>query len=225
MKTQYLKILEKYFNREMNSEEVSEFEKMLEKDRQLQSAYREYLLIMDSLQDNELLDFRSKLKEIRDEHYRKRIGGYFLNQNFNWMWMAALLIVIICMTVVTTMIISRLDTPAPVLASESKPVLSDLSLLEIELGRFIPRNLNFILQTPKDSSIVDYHGSLWFSWQVDSVSALNFELISRNGTIVFDSRGPVKSPYHFARPMKEGLYVFRFRDHQYSIFHGVIYLK
>ncbi len=225
MKTQYLKMLERYFNQEMEPGEKIEFERMMENDAELRSAFREYQLILESLGDHDMLDFRAKLREIRDENYRKRIGGFFLNQNFNWMWLAALLVVIICLTVVATMLIYRMEFAAPSLAVNAEHQLPDASLLEMELNRFTPRNLNFTLESPKDSSIIDYPGYLLFSWKVDSVSALNFELIGSDGTIVFDSRSPVRSPYLFEGVVDEGLYVFRFRHGRFSIFHGLIYLR
>jgi hypothetical protein len=225
MKTEYLQLFEKYYNEEMDPAEKSGFEKSLSSDPELERAFREYEIAMEAIRDKDLLDLRAKLKELRDDRDRRKLRGRFLNYNLNWMWLAALLVVIICFTTILSLLIVGWQENQRNMMAQGADARSGNMALEAEINRYESRNINFSLVAPKDSSIVDFNRDLVFSWTNDSVEALTFELISRNGQVAFRTRRPVSSPFVLNRPVPEGFYVLRFRWDDKSVFHGVLYLK
>ena len=78
MKTNYLQVLEKYFNGEMTPEEMSELEQNREKDPGLNDAFREYEQVLESLRDIETLELRRKLKELREQDMKSGRRSRFI---------------------------------------------------------------------------------------------------------------------------------------------------
>ncbi|MFO7614674.1 MAG: hypothetical protein R6W71_08565 [Bacteroidales bacterium] len=226
MKTKHLKILEQYFNGEMTPAEMASFEESLETDPELNASFREYQLITEALGDQDTMDLRSKLKDIRKEHRLGKSGRDFLSQNNNWMWLAALLVLMICFTIVLSLLVRVENQRKQLIAKENMPVTSRFSQLDLELMKYDTRNRNLLtLESPKDSSIIDKHPGLVFRWQTDTTLFLKLDLISRDGSVVFTTRQNIESPYYLPGVFPEGFYVFRFHDDTYSYYQGVMYLK
>jgi hypothetical protein len=225
MKTEYLQLLEKYYNDEMDSADRAGFEKALSADPELARAFREYEIAMEAIRDKDMLDLRAKLKELREDRERRKQGGRFLNYNLNWMWLAALLVVIVCFTTIVSLMINGWQENQRYMLAQGIDAQKSNAALDAEINRYESRNINFVLLAPKDSSIVVFNNELVFHWTNDSVEALTFELISRNGQVVFKTRRPVTSPFVLKHPVPEGFYVLRFRWEDKSVFRGVLYLK
>lgn len=225
MKTKHLKILEKYFNGEMTPAEMDSFEASLQLDPDLNASFLEYKLITEALGDRETMDLRGKLKDIKDEYKRAKFGRDFLSQNNNWIWLAALLTVVICFTIILSLFVSTENQRKRLAVFNGSRVTNQLSVLDLELMKYGIRNNHFKLESPKDSSIIDRGADLLFKWQIDSVLSLKLDIINRDGIVVHTTRKRIDSPYLLTKKFPEGFYVFRFRDERKSYYQGVMYLK
>lgn len=225
MNTKYLKVLEKFFNDELNDAEKAEFEKSLTIDPGLNAAYREYLQILEALRDKESLDLRQKLNEIREESIRSGRGQRFLEQGNNWIWLAALLIVVICITFVASQLIETRRLKAEYSSIAKTEVITGFSELDKELVKFGMRNENFVLELPVDLPILNNHTQLCFEWREDSSSLLILDIINGSGKIIFSTKKGVTSPYCIRKKIPGGFYVFRFRNQTQAFYQGVIYLR
>ncbi|MBW6459877.1 MAG: hypothetical protein K0B08_04825 [Bacteroidales bacterium] len=226
MKTKHLKLLERYFNGEMTPAEMVSLEESLHSDPELNAAFREYQLITEALSDQDTIDLRGKLKDIRDEYNRGRSGRDFLSHNNNWVWLAALLVMVICFTIVLSMLISVENQRKQLLTMEHVQFTSRFSYLDLELMKYGSRNHDLItLESPKDSCIFDRSPGLVFSWRTDTTLSLKLDIISRDGMVVFTTRQNIESPYYLPGVFPEGFYVFRLRDDSISYYQGIMYLK
>ena len=225
MKAKHFDLFERYYNGEMEPGEKASFEESLAGDPALNAAYQEYLSIYEALGDRETLDLRTKLKEIREENSRIRKGNNFLSQGYNWLWMAALITVIISFTTIISLMIKRMDArdgyTAEITAME-KPSLSEL---DRELLRFDQRQIEFNVDSPRDTIFFDRKDPLVFRWSVDSTEPIMLELIDWRGKIVFSSGLSVKSPYIVDKRLPAGFLTFRFRTETETFKLGFIYLR
>jgi hypothetical protein len=225
MNTKYLKKFEKYYNDEMEPEERATFEQSLEADPDLKSAYREYLDIYDAIADKETLDLMIKLKEIRKDNAKKNRGANFLSQGYNWLWMAALITIIISLTTIVSLMIRRLEAKEKYAYELSAPVNQDMSNLDRELTRFNQRQIEFNLESPKDSVFLNRKNPVLFKWNVNSTEPLILELIDWQGRFVFSSGGPVESPYLVKKKLPGGIIAYRFRTETEAFRLGFLYLR
>jgi len=225
MNTNNLKQFEEYHNGEMGPEEKALFEKQLSQNPSLNAEFKEYLSVYEAISDSDTLDLRIKLKEIREENARGKIGGNFLNYSNNWLWVAALLTIIISFTVIVTLLISRPDVNSQVLA-DFNPVETEVhSALDRELIKFEQRNMDFRIESPNDELFHSRKDPLIFKWAVNSPDPLILELIDWEGKIVFSSGKAVESPYLVGKKLPGGIMVYRFRTHKESYFIGFLFLK
>jgi hypothetical protein len=225
MKTKYLKLLEKYYNDEMEPAEKASFEESLSQNPELNAAYKEYLSIYEAIRDQETLDLRVKLKELRGERNRNNNGADFIMNSRNWLWLAALITIIISFTVIVSLLITKADWKDQA-ASEIKSVeINDYNGLDRELMKFKQRKTNFMLESPKDSIFHNRKDPVLFQWTVDSTNLLILDLIDWEGKIVFSSGKPVVSPYLVKKKLPEGILVYRFRSETESYYLGFLFLK
>ena len=225
MKTKYFNQFERYYNGEMEPEEKASFEKSLLSDPDLNQAYQEYLSIYDAIRDKDSLDLRIKLREIREENSRKRKGTDFLNQGNNWLWMAALITVIISFTTIVSLLIKQLGPKEQYAYEIVTDPNQDNSNFSRELTKFEQRNMDFKLESPKDSFFLNRKNPLLFIWTVNSTDPLILELIDWRGQIVFSSGQPVESPYQIKKNLPGGVMVYRFRTETEAYHLGFLYLK
>lgn len=225
MNTKNLKQFEEYYNGEMGPEEKALFEKQLSQDPSLNAEYKEYLSVYEAISDYDTLDLRNKLKEIREENARGKIGGNFLKYSYNWVWMAALLVVIISFTVIITLFISRPDVDSQVLANFNPVVTEVHSALDRELMKFEQRNMDFIIESPGDELFHSRKDPLIFKWTVNSPDPLILELIDWEGKILFSSGKTVESPYLVKKKLPGGIMVYRFRTDKEAYYIGFLLLK
>jgi hypothetical protein len=225
MKTNNLKLFERYYNGEMDPDEKDSFEKSMSEDPELDASYQEYLSIYDAIRDKETLDLRIKLKEIREENARKRKGKDFLSQGNNWLWMAALITVIISFTIITSLLITR-SRPNEQFAFETiQPYNPDYSAFDRELIKFEQRNVNFKLESPKDSIFLNRNNPILFKWSFNATDPLILELIDSSGRIVFSTVKPVESPYTIDKNLPYGIMVYRFRTETEAYSLGFLYFR
>jgi hypothetical protein len=225
MNTKYIKQFEKYLDGEMDPEEKAMFEESLLNNAEKHSSFMEYQSIYEALGDQDTIDLRIKLKEIREENAKKRNSADFLGHGYNWLWLAALITVIISFTVITSLLIAKVKSDEQ-LAFELNPMeIEKYSALDRELLRFEQRNIDFKLESPGNSIFINRKDPLVFKWTVDSTNPLIFEVIDREGKIIFSSKKPVKSPYLIDEKLPVGMLVYRFRTAIESYHIGFMFLK
>jgi hypothetical protein len=225
MKTNDLKLFERYYNGEMDSTEKAAFEKSLTEDLELNASYHEYLSIYEAIGDKETMDLRIKLREIREQHARKKKGRDFLDQGNNWLWMAALITVIISFSIITSIIISRQHDKEQFASEFIIPEYKEMSDFDRELMKFGMRNMEFKLESPVDSIFLNRKNPITFKWTVNSSNPLIIELIDYKGRIVFSTVDPVGSPYKINKPLPGGIMVYRFRTEKETYHLGFLYLR
>ena len=225
MKTKYFKLFEKHYNDQMGPDEKSSFEKALSEDPEMNEAYKEYLGIYEALGEQDTIDLRLKLREIRDEEKKNTRKNDFFSQGYNWLWMAALITVMISFTTITSLLINRSAQKEEYAYEVVSPGMHDLNALDRELIRFEQRKMDFSMESPKESLILNKKNPLLFKWSVNSTDPLILELIDWKGQIVFTSRKPVESPYIINAPLPPGIIVYRFRTATEAYYLGFIYLR
>lgn len=225
MNTKYLKILEKYHNGEMEPSEKASFEESLTHNPELNAAYQVYLSIYEAIGDNETLDLRRKLKELRHGTNRDNNGTDFIMRNRNWLWLAALITVIISFTVIISLMITKTDWKEQSASGTNAIEVYDYNGLNRELMKFTQRKTDFKLESPKDSVFHNRKEPIIFKWTVDTTSPLILDLIDWEGKIVFSSGKPVTSPYLVKKKFKEGVLAYRFRTETESYYLGFLFLR
>lgn len=225
MNTNNLKQFEDYYNGEMGPEEKASFEESLLKDPALNASYNEYLGIYEAIADQDSLELRIKLKEIREENARKKNSSDFFGYGYNWLWMAALLTIIISFTVIVSIMITRVDNEDKFVSASNAIVLPAYSALDIELKRFEQRNVEFNLESPKNVISYTRKDPLLFRWTVNATNPLILDLIDLDGHIVFTSGKYIESPYILNKKLPEGMLVYRFRTESESFSIGFLYLR
>jgi hypothetical protein len=225
MKTKYLKQFEKYHNGEMEPSEKASFEESLTKDPELNASYVEYLSIYEAIGDKDLLDLRIKLKEILEENARKKDSPDFFMHGYNWLWMAALITIIVSFTVIISLMITSGDKGGQFASGISVPESNGYSALDKELKRFEQRNVDFKLELPKDPIAHNRKDPLLFKWTVNSTNPLILDLIDLEGQVIFSSGKAIESPYLVIKKLPDGMIVYRFRTETESYFLGFLYLK
>jgi hypothetical protein len=226
MKTKHFKLFEKYYNGQMTPDEKAEFDKSLASDPGLNTSFREYLSIYEALSDQDTLDLRNKLKEIREENSKNSNAPDFFGQGYNWLWMAALLTIIVSFTIIVSMLIVNVDRDKQRIVELLPQVSSpEFSLLDRELMRFEQRNSDFKLESPLEPIVYKDKGTIKFQWTISISDKLIIDIIDWNGTIVYSSGKPVASPHTVKKKLPEGIMVFRFRTETNAYFLGFLFVK
>lgn len=225
MKIKYLKTLDRYFNGEMPEAEKAEFENALKTDTDLYQAYREYHKIIEAIGDQDTLDLRTKLRETREESKRSGHGRTFLDQGNTWIWLAAMLIIIVCFTFVTSLLVEEIQITRQYSNIGKTEVITGLARLDKELLKYGIRNDELTLSAPIIPCILDKNEDLYIEWKVDPSFSLVLELINGSGKVVYRSRKNVQSPYVVNKRLSAGFYVFRIRDKKDAFYQGIIYLQ
>ena len=209
----------------MEPGEKESFEKSLQLDPELNASYQEYIGIFEAIGEIDTLDLRTKLKEIKEEKVRRRRGPYFLSQGNNWMWMAALITVIISFTAIITLVIKQVESKEQIARELGLTEKQDLSALDRELIRFEQRNMDFKIESPRDSIFLNRKNPLLFKWTVNSMDPLILELIDWQGQIIYTSGKPVESPFIINKKLPGGILVYRFRTETEAYYLGFLYLR
>jgi len=225
MKTDNLKQFEKYYNNEMEPDERASFEALLSRDPAFREDFNEYMGIYEAISDKETLDLRIKLKEIREENARERNKPDFFRHSYNWLWMAALLTIIISFTVIISLLITKPDVNTQLATGLDKVDTQEFSALDRELQKFERRNMDFKLESPDQDLFHNRRDPILFKWTVNSTDPLILELINWEGKIVYSSGKPVESPYTMRKKLPGGIMVYRFRTNTESYYIGFLFLR
>lgn len=224
MKKIYLDLLEKYHNGEMTPVEMAAFDLSVKDDPELATAYKEYKVILEALKDSEVINLRSKLREIMDDgpgHNRK---NRFL-EGGNWLWLAALFTLFLGLSVIIVLMTREARVEKMITAENLHEEMENMSGLNKELMKYGMRGHGQLIHTPSDTSNIIREGDVYFSWSVDSTYNLLLDVINREGKVVFVSHRPIESPFLFRNDLEEGIYIFRFRDDKETFSLTVMYLK
>lgn len=225
MKTKNLKLFEKYYNGQMSPGEKEDFDLMLSSDPELNEEFKEYLGIYDAIRDKDTMDLRIKLKEIREENSKKRTTPDFFSHGYNWLWVAAMLVIIAGFSIIISLLITDIESNKKAVAENIEVDSIPASQLDRELTRFEQRHSDFRLVAPLDPVIYRNKTTLEFQWTITTVDKLIIELIDKNGTIVFSSGKPVASPYKVKRWLPSGILLFRFRVENQAYYLGFLLIK
>jgi hypothetical protein len=225
MKTKNLKLFEKYYNGQMSHEEKVDFDTLLSSDPELSAEFKEYLSIYDAISDQDTLDLRIKLREIREENSKDRSTLDFFSFGYNWLWVAAILAIIVSFTTIISLLISDLEMDKQIIAESMVVTSAPVSQLDRELSRFEQRHSDFKLVSPLDPIIYRNVTPLEFRWTISAVDKLMIELIDKNGTIVYSSGRPVASPYKVRSKLPSGILLFRFRTENEAYHLGFLLIK
>jgi hypothetical protein len=225
MNTKYFNQFERYYNGEMEPGEKASFEEALAQNPELNAAFKEYLSIYDAISDKDMIDLRIKLREIREEAARDRNKPDFFRHSYNWLWMAALITIILSFTVIVSLLIARVDWKEQLVSEFNTVDTQEYSSLDRELMKFGKRNMDFKLESPDDSLFFNRKDPLLFKWTVNSMNPLILELIDREGNIVFSSGKPALSPYVVNKRLPPGILVYRFRTDTEAYYIGFLFLK
>jgi hypothetical protein len=225
MNTKYFNQFERYYNGEMEPGEKASFEEALAQYPELNAAFKEYLSIYDAISDKDMIDLRIKLREIREEAARDRNKPDFFRHSYNWLWMAALITIILSFTLIVSLLIARVDLKEQLVSEFNTVDTQEYSSLDRELMKFGKRNMDFKLESPDDSLFFNRKDPLLFKWTVNSMNPLILELIDREGNIVFSSGKPALSPYVVNKRLPPGILVYRFRTDTEAYYIGFLFLK
>jgi hypothetical protein len=224
MNTKYFNQFERYYNGEMQPGEKASFEEALAQNPELNAAFKEYLSIYDAISDKDMIDLRIKLREIREEAARDRNKPDFFRHGYNWLWMAALITIILSFTLIVSLLIARVDLKEQLVSEFNTVDTQEYSSLDRELMKFGKR-MDFKLESPDDSLFFNRKDPLLFKWTVNSMNPLILELIDREGNIVFSSGKPALSPYVVNKRLPPGILVYRFRTDTEAYYIGFLFLK
>jgi hypothetical protein len=139
--------------------------------------------------------------------------------------MAALITIIISFTVIVSLMIARIDRKDQVASELNTIEIHEYSGLDRELMKFAKRNIDFKVESPKDSIFFDRKNPLLFAWTVNSTNPLILELIDWDGKIIFSSGKPATSPYLVKKKLPGGIIVYRFRTDTEAYYIGFLFLK
>lgn len=228
MKTNHLKVIERYLNQEMTGAEKKEFEQRLLDDPALKSEYDEYIAIYEALSDRETLELRRSLKKIGEEYIEKKDSkGKRRNLN-NIFWLAALLIISISLISVTYLLVrSPLASHFFGLRIGAHNIENQIYRLEpayAEAVRYRVRSEGFHLLMPHDSLVVEKNADILFKWNLDIQEPITLDVMNKFGMVVFSSRRSLDSPFKLEKNLPNGIYVFRFRTDKATLYTGLFYV-
>lgn len=228
MKTKYLKIIDKYFNQQMDESEKRDFEALLKENPALKRELEEYKAVYEAIGDNETMELRKELRKIGQEfsagqHVRRPKGP---PQNF--LWIAALLIISLSVISITYMLVNSSITSYMVgMRLGSANITNQLYRLEpayAEFFRYRIRSEEFQLLSPRDSLVVERKKDITFSWDTDIQGPLFVDVMNKTGRVVFTSEALTGASYVLSRNFHPGIYVYRFRTDHNTLYTGLFYV-
>ena len=83
----------------------------------------------------------------------------------------------------------------------------------------------FEIRTPEDSVQFSAGDSLFFSWETNIQDSLYFDVLDRNGQIIYKHPGAVISPWYFCPDFEPAIYMYRFATREEPVWVGVMVRK
>jgi hypothetical protein len=114
---------------------------------------------------------------------------------------------------------------------EAKPVelasIFDLEEYQIspvfaELLHNVYRSNWFRITSPKDSIMFGDGDSILFSWETNIRDSMYFDILDRNGNVIFKKSEAITSPWTFTPNLSPAIYMYRFSTKDQPIWVGVI---
>jgi hypothetical protein len=228
MKSQHLKIFERYSNNEMDSREKAEFEERLRNDEVFLKDYEEYKEIYESIGDKEVIELRKQLKKIGGGISKNKKRGPGGGLDRRWFWLAAVFIVSLSIVSITYLwITSPMNSRFQGfgwLPEKTDSLIYELDPTYKELLRYRVRSDEFNLDQPRDSLVVSRNSSIQFVWRSRISEPVYFDILNKNGKLVFSAGKPIESPFIFKEHLPRGIYVYRFRTPDITIHTGLFYI-
>ena len=228
MRTNNLKLFERYFNKQMDAREEAAFKQKLNEDKSLKEEFEEYQDIYEAIEDVETLELRKTLKEIGENYKEKKGKGGRERFLDSWIWIAALLIISLSVVSLTYLLVnSSLSSQVIEWKLGGRNLQNHKYRLEpayAEMIRYRVRSENFKLERPKDSLIIEKGNNIVFRWKTTINEHIVLDIMNRYGTIVFSSRGALNSPFTFTRVIPVGIYIYRFRTASDTLYTGLLYV-
>lgn len=124
------------------------------------------------------------------------------------------------------------DTQKEELEVEDKNTQQIASIYEQEIYQISPvfaellnnvyRSNWFKLRSPKDSVIFSSSDSIEFNWETNIEEALYFDILDRNGKVIYKHKEPITSPWTFCPDLDPAIYMFRFATMEEPVWLGVM---
>jgi len=94
-----------------------------------------------------------------------------------------------------------------------------------ELLHNVYRNAYFSLSSPADSIVFSRGDSILFTWETNIREGIYFDILDRNGIVVYTHSEVVTSPWKFVPDLNPAIYMFRFATQDEPIWMGVLVEK
>ena len=229
MKTNYFKLIEKYFNQQMDEKERADFEDQLMENDSLRAEYDEYKEIYEAIGDKEIIELRRSLKKIGEKYKGDEDGNHGSGQIVNgWFWIAALLIISISIISVTYMLVNSSLTKQVLGFNIGSEIIRDriyrLEPAYAEIIRYRVRSEDFHLESPRDSVVVERRSEIVFSWNTSIKETIFLDVLNKYGKVIFTTGVTGKNRYIFSKKIPQGIFVFRFRTLSDTIYTGLFYV-
>ena len=91
-----------------------------------------------------------------------------------------------------------------------------------ELLHNVYRSNWFGLITPVDSVMFTSGDSLKFSWETNIQEPIYFDVLDRNGRVVYQHPKPITNPWSFSPDLSPAIYMFRFATKEQPVWMGVM---
>jgi len=91
-----------------------------------------------------------------------------------------------------------------------------------ELLHNVYRSGWFEIQTPVDSAMFTKGDSLIFSWETNLEEEIFFDILDRNGKVIYKHKDPVSSPWKYEPQLESAIYMYRFATKDQPVWMGVI---
>jgi len=97
-----------------------------------------------------------------------------------------------------------------------------ISPIYAELLHNVYRSAWFRLDTPADSILFSSGDSLIFSWETNITESFYFDILDRNGLVIYKHPEAIMSPWSFSPQLSPAIYMFRFATESEPIWMGVM---
>ncbi|MEN8123416.1 MAG: hypothetical protein ABFS35_23975 [Bacteroidota bacterium] len=124
--------------------------------------------------------------------------------------------------VIETPDIENIITPEKQTASIYDGEQYQISPVFAELLNNVYRSSWFKLNTPEDSAMFFPGDSLVFSWETNIEDQLYFDILDRNGQVIYKHPNPISSPWTYRPDLVPAIYMFRFATEDQPVWLGVM---
>lgn len=131
---------------------------------------------------------------------------------------------------------SRDQLRQPDIPEKKEPVKESIAVIydkeEYQINPVFAELLNsvyrggwFEMISPEDSVIFNPGDSLVFIWETNIIDSLYFDVLDRNGIVIYKHSSPVKSPWTFHPDLEPAIYMYRFATKEEPVWLGVMVKK